>query len=163
MTYIYHHYLWKCTEHSRYCIICTLHFKGNCDFENGLCGWSNIVSNDSFDWSRKQGRTSTVGTGPNVDHTTMTHAGIIFYTLLFPGYLVCLNLFFMGYNYRNKKIDLPNQIFICHQCKITCILRRNNKINRERGLYGKVFAWGFRTEGKYFPVQTEQTCLIRHL
>ena len=90
---------------SRYCIICTLHFKGNCDFENGLCGWSNILSNDSFDWSRKQGRTSTVGTGPSGDHTTKTHAGFIFYTLLFPDYLVCLNLLFMGYNYLNKKID----------------------------------------------------------
>ena len=45
-----------------------------------------------------------------------------------------------------------------------------------RGLYGKVFSWGVRTdwatkerglcektEGKYFPVQAEQTRLIIHL
>ena len=49
-------------------------------------------------------------------------------------------------------------------------------INRVRGLYGKVFSWGFRTdratkerglcektESKYFPVLSEQTRLIRHL
>ncbi|CAH3034862.1 unnamed protein product [Porites lobata] len=40
----------------------------DCDFEKGLCGWTNNPSDD-FDWRRRSGRTPTAGTGPSFDHT----------------------------------------------------------------------------------------------
>eukprot|EP00057_Strongylocentrotus_purpuratus_P007164 XP_011661638.1 PREDICTED: MAM and LDL-receptor class A domain-containing protein 1-like [Strongylocentrotus purpuratus] len=47
---------------------------GSCDFENGMCMWSNIDA-DSFDWLRYQSSTPSTGTGPNVDHTLGTSSG----------------------------------------------------------------------------------------
>lgn len=47
-----------------------------CDFEHGLCSWSNL-KDDDFDFSRAQGRTDSTGTGPKYDHTTLTTSGII--------------------------------------------------------------------------------------
>lgn len=40
----------------------------DCDFENGLCGWTNDRQDD-YDWRRHRGRTPTAGTGPSADHT----------------------------------------------------------------------------------------------
>ena len=42
--------------------------KYDCNFEQGLCTWSQ-AHDDQFDWTRKRGGTSSVGTGPSVDHT----------------------------------------------------------------------------------------------
>lgn len=42
----------------------------SCDFDVGLCsGWQQSYS-DVFDWTRKTGSTSSIGTGPSSDHTT---------------------------------------------------------------------------------------------
>jgi len=48
--------------------------KGACDFEKGLCGYSN-VGGDDFDWTRDNGGTPSTRTGPHNDHTTNTAAG----------------------------------------------------------------------------------------
>uniref|UniRef100_A0A8D0L2N4 MAM and LDL receptor class A domain containing 1 n=1 Tax=Sphenodon punctatus TaxID=8508 RepID=A0A8D0L2N4_SPHPU len=39
-----------------------------CNFENGLCKWQQDTDDD-FDWTRNQGPTSTLNTGPMKDHT----------------------------------------------------------------------------------------------
>lgn len=40
-----------------------------CDFEEGLCSWTQDDADDIFDWSRIQGPTPTFNTGPYKDHT----------------------------------------------------------------------------------------------
>lgn len=47
---------------------------GSCNFEQGLCGYSN-VQGDEFDWTRSQGLSPSFYTGPNVDHTTNSGSG----------------------------------------------------------------------------------------
>ena len=44
----------------------------NCNFETGLCSWKQDVATDKFNWTRNQGSTSSVGTGPSTDHTLGT-------------------------------------------------------------------------------------------
>jgi hypothetical protein len=39
-----------------------------CNFENDICNWIQ-ASGDDFDWTWKSGGTTTVGTGPRLDHT----------------------------------------------------------------------------------------------
>nr|XP_054757008.1 MAM and LDL-receptor class A domain-containing protein 2-like [Lytechinus pictus] len=53
--------------------------QGSCDFEDGLCGWSQEVQNDVFDWLRTSGSTPSGGTGPSQDHTTGSAAGYYVY------------------------------------------------------------------------------------
>lgn len=43
---------------------------GHCDFEGGLCGFSQDKRSDSSDWERRRGPTPTSYTGPTGDHTT---------------------------------------------------------------------------------------------
>lgn len=50
---------------------------GNCNFEKGLCTWSNDIIGDDFDWIRHQGRTVSSGTGPTADHTIGNQNGKI--------------------------------------------------------------------------------------
>eukprot|EP00118_Oscarella_pearsei_P003168 m.13253 g.13253 ORF g.13253 m.13253 type:complete len:3799 (+) comp24600_c0_seq1:127-11523(+) len=40
----------------------------NCTFENGMCFWSNSITNP-VDWVQRRGRTPSYGTGPSDDHT----------------------------------------------------------------------------------------------
>jgi len=42
---------------------------GSCDFESGMCTWTNDLTGDDFDWLRVNGATDSTGTGPTVDHT----------------------------------------------------------------------------------------------
>lgn len=59
---------------------------GFCDFEldNTLCTWTNVEGEDEFDWEEGNGKTSSLGTGPSVDHTFGTING----TYLFIGKLI---------------------------------------------------------------------------
>ncbi|KAL4216334.1 hypothetical protein ACF0H5_024061 [Mactra antiquata] len=44
----------------------------SCDFENSeMCGYSNRnLTYDDFDWTRHQGKTKSIHTGPDADHTS---------------------------------------------------------------------------------------------
>ena len=82
-----------------------------CTFEKDKCNWYDASDDsDHFDWVRKQGRTSSFGTGPSVDHTLGTNKGYYVYIetstgalgqrarFLSPWFkkvLVCLNLTFI--------------------------------------------------------------------
>ncbi|RMZ97804.1 MAM and LDL-receptor class A domain-containing 2-like [Brachionus plicatilis] len=50
---------------------------GFCDFESEdtLCTWSNVEGEDEFDWEEGNGKTSSFGTGPSIDHTFGTIKG----------------------------------------------------------------------------------------
>lgn len=48
----------------------------NCDFESGLCGFTNDVAGDIFDWTLQAGRTASGNTGPSADHTLGTSSGV---------------------------------------------------------------------------------------
>ncbi|XP_030849653.1 MAM and LDL-receptor class A domain-containing protein 2 [Strongylocentrotus purpuratus] len=50
----------------------------NCDFETGLCSWTQDPGND-FDWTRVSGTTGSAGTGPAGDHTTGDSTGYYIY------------------------------------------------------------------------------------
>lgn len=47
---------------------------GSCNFEKGLCTWTNSKGDD-FDWITRVGSTTTQGTGPTADHTLATGQG----------------------------------------------------------------------------------------
>ncbi|XP_077628606.1 MAM and LDL-receptor class A domain-containing protein 1 [Crocuta crocuta] len=49
-----------------------------CDFENGICNWEQDTEDD-FDWTRKQGPTPTLNTGPMKDNTLGTAKGHYLY------------------------------------------------------------------------------------
>lgn len=55
---------------------------GSCDFETGLCGWSQEIQDDDWDWLRTSGSTPSGGTGPSQDHTTGSAAGILYQQLV---------------------------------------------------------------------------------
>ncbi|XP_022097777.1 MAM and LDL-receptor class A domain-containing protein 2-like [Acanthaster planci] len=50
----------------------------DCNFEQGLCSYTQS-QDDDFDWTRSQGSTSSVDTGPSSDHTTDTAQGWYLY------------------------------------------------------------------------------------
>ncbi|KAK6973575.1 MAM and LDL-receptor class A domain-containing protein 1-like isoform X2 [Biomphalaria glabrata] len=47
---------------------CKAGINNKCDFEDGLCGWTDDYSDD-FDWTRTKGDMHTKQTGPSFDHT----------------------------------------------------------------------------------------------
>lgn len=47
---------------------------GDCNFEHGTCHWNNTAVND-MPWYLREGKTSSVNTGPAIDHTTGTSSG----------------------------------------------------------------------------------------
>nr|XP_039272221.1 MAM and LDL-receptor class A domain-containing protein 2-like [Styela clava] len=47
---------------------------GACDFETGQCGWISLTSG-SYVWNRDNGGTSSIVSGPSVDHTVGTSLG----------------------------------------------------------------------------------------
>ncbi|XP_007934543.1 MAM and LDL-receptor class A domain-containing protein 1 [Orycteropus afer afer] len=49
-----------------------------CNFENGICNWEQDTEDD-FDWTRNQGPTSTLNTGPMKDNTVGTAKGHYLY------------------------------------------------------------------------------------
>ncbi|XP_075067573.1 MAM and LDL-receptor class A domain-containing protein 1 [Mixophyes fleayi] len=49
-----------------------------CDFEHGMCNWIQDTDDD-FDWTRHQGQTPTLNTGPMKDHTLGTVKGHYLY------------------------------------------------------------------------------------
>ncbi|XP_048242500.1 MAM and LDL-receptor class A domain-containing protein 2-like [Haliotis rufescens] len=53
--------------------------EGDCSFENDFCTWQNYGKNDTFDWIRGKGATSSSGTGPSVDHTLNSRYGTYAY------------------------------------------------------------------------------------
>ena len=61
------------------CWFCVIYFflifQGDCDFENGMCTYSNTQAEDQFDWLRNAGNTPSWQTGPKVDHTLGTGLG----------------------------------------------------------------------------------------
>ncbi len=50
-----------------------------CDFEEGLCSWTQEHEEDMFDWTRIQGPTPTSNTGPWKDHTRANADGHFLY------------------------------------------------------------------------------------
>ncbi len=48
----------------------------DCDFENGICSYTQ-AKDDTFDWTRDAGGTSSGGTGPSKDHTLGTSKYLI--------------------------------------------------------------------------------------
>ncbi|XP_041467508.1 MAM and LDL-receptor class A domain-containing protein 1-like [Lytechinus variegatus] len=52
---------------------------GFCDFQSDLCGWSQEVVQDQWDWLRTSGGTDSPNTGPQVDHTYGTGEGFYIY------------------------------------------------------------------------------------
>ena len=54
--------------------IACLDYVERCDFETDICNWIQDDTDD-FNWAYTSGGTSTIGTGPRLDHTLGTSAG----------------------------------------------------------------------------------------
>ena len=68
---------WPMEQH----FISFLLFPEDCNFEKGLCNWSNALQDqniDIFDWRLNAGRTTSSNTGPTRDHTTGGLYGDVF-------------------------------------------------------------------------------------
>ncbi|XP_022083158.1 ALK tyrosine kinase receptor-like isoform X2 [Acanthaster planci] len=65
-------------EDAKHCGV--IPFGGACSFEDGWCGWHNVIQGDDFNWTRHNGSTRTSNTGPSFDHTLGTSQGFYVYT-----------------------------------------------------------------------------------
>jgi len=54
----------QCADNARCSILAA-----DCDFESGMCGWTNEKDFDDFNWATGKGSTPTDKTGPDADHT----------------------------------------------------------------------------------------------
>ncbi|XP_030849640.1 MAM and LDL-receptor class A domain-containing protein 1-like [Strongylocentrotus purpuratus] len=54
--------------------LCNESGEWDCDFEDDWCGYTQ-AQDDTFDWTRLTGATSSLDTGPSIDHTTGTATG----------------------------------------------------------------------------------------
>lgn len=63
---------------------------GTCDFDGGFCEWINLPLGDQFDWTLNSGRTGTMFTGPQKDHTGHDGNNTFFYLFFnkLPGMLI---------------------------------------------------------------------------
>jgi len=52
------------------CVCSTGSLPGQCNFEDGVCGYFQDKKGDKADWLRVRGHTPTSYTGPRGDHTT---------------------------------------------------------------------------------------------
>lgn len=72
---------------------------GTCDFDGGFCEWINLPLGDEFDWALNSGKTGTILTGPEKDHTG--HDGkntcFLFSLTTLPG-MVILNYLILSYS-----------------------------------------------------------------
>ncbi|XP_053571676.1 MAM and LDL-receptor class A domain-containing protein 1 [Bombina bombina] len=83
-----------------------------CNFEEGLCNWMQD-SDDDFDWTRIQGPTPTLNTGPMKDHTLGTIKGNYLYIEAS-----------QPQHYRNQAVLLsPELAATTHNQNKTCIFR----------------------------------------
>lgn len=57
-------------HHHRVAGSLALSLPGHCDFEAGLCGYTQDKQSDEADWEWRRGPTPTSYTGPRGDHTT---------------------------------------------------------------------------------------------
>ncbi|VDI72121.1 Hypothetical predicted protein [Mytilus galloprovincialis] len=55
--------------HTGNCICSSKTVVRSCNFEQGICQWHQL-NTDDFDWTRLSGPTGSTATGPNNDHTT---------------------------------------------------------------------------------------------
>ncbi len=60
-------------------LICVLTGLMECNFENGLCKWSQVTNDtsDQFDWTRINGTTPSSGTGPSQSATGPTGKSLV--------------------------------------------------------------------------------------
>lgn len=75
-----------------------------CTFENGICGWRTMERVKGFSWKRHYGPSPTVGTGPDIDHTTGTMSGVCCVFL----FVFCVLLFCP---FRDQKTIRSNPIY----------------------------------------------------
>nr|XP_054757011.1 MAM and LDL-receptor class A domain-containing protein 1-like [Lytechinus pictus] len=54
--------------------LCNETSEWDCDFESDWCGYTQ-AQDDTFDWTRQSGATTSLDTGPSIDHTTGTATG----------------------------------------------------------------------------------------
>ena len=52
-----------------------------CNFDTDTCGWQQDT-NDNFDWVQNSGRTMSIKTGPDCDHTNCKNGMELFITLM---------------------------------------------------------------------------------
>lgn len=71
---------------------------GNCNFETGMCTWTNPDGIDDFDWLLGRGNTKTDQTGPAFDHTLGNATGEVLQSRSTRVIFFCPNISHVGHN-----------------------------------------------------------------